>query len=128
MNALDTFKSEDAAQYWCQVEYYAITHTPMLLLKILFKRYVGYIQFWSVQHINAPMNWQGLDFQIASPQMTLEFARNHNRFDTLDDEVLIDNFKLYHIDRPRLQVQIVAMSVFQSDKIPKEKYYYIPSD
>ena len=121
MKALETFQLEEAIHYRCKIEAYTSTHS-MLLVRIDFEGYVGYILFSFVQFFNGPKWWQGLDFQIASPQMTLDFMRRHSGFDYIKDREILDHYKLFHIERPRLQVQIVAEKVAQSEARPKYAY------
>jgi len=121
MRAIDTFRSDGASEYGCFVEYYTTVHSR-LFLEIRFKHYVGYIQFWAVKFFSGPMMWHGLDFQVAPPEMTLEFIRNHREFDQIHDSIITDDYRLYYLDKPRFQVQIVATDVAQVDELPEDAF------
>jgi hypothetical protein len=54
--------------------------------------------------------------------MTLEFVRSHRAFDYIKDDEIIEHYKLFHLEKPRLLVQIVAERVAQSDQRPHYAY------
>lgn len=106
-SAIKALQIDEPDKYWCQIQTYVVGHSTMYI-EVSTREQAYYLHFPALRYFSGPLLWQGADFHIAASSECLRLARSMERFDPLDDDIIINQLVLYQIEKPRLTVQIIS--------------------
>ena len=112
------FSLDDPRQYNCMVESFVIGHAEMYI-RVSHRTDNKYFRVWfvMVEYFSGPIRWESANFCLATSQDCLALLRDHiPRLDSLNDDFLTDNFKLYKVPLPKQDIEIIAAAAGISDE------------
>ena len=78
-----------------------------------------YLFFPGVVYFAGPQAWHSAAFQVGTPDDCLKRARELHLFDEISDRTIVDSFRLYTIEKPKLRVEIMAGDVALLAELPE---------
>jgi hypothetical protein len=108
-NPMSIFEIVNQAECLCNVERFTIGHQVLdinVYDPILEKKYR--LTFVGVVFFSGPINWNGVEFEIAAPDECLSILKKIVRFDKIPDEYLLELYKLYKVKNQRIPIEIIS--------------------